>query len=49
MDGIERFNALNTKQQEYIKKVVLEDDEHDYYMMELDELLDELEDELQRI
>lgn len=49
MDGIERFEALTEKQQQYIRKVVLEDEEQDYYMMEVDELLDELEDELQRI
>lgn len=53
MDGIERFEKLTQEQQEYIRNLInteiYEDEDGDYYMYDLDDLLDELEDEYKEI
>lgn len=46
------MRKLNNAQQEYIENVVLKDlkdGDNDYYMMDLDDLIDELKDELDKL
>lgn len=50
---MEQFEKLNPAQQEYIYNLVhssvWEDDDNEYYMMEMDELIEEIQDELDKL
>lgn len=49
---MEEFNKLNPAQQEYIEKVVLDsiyETDDDYYMMDMDDLIQELREELDKL
>lgn len=50
---MEEFNKLNPAQQEYIEKLVSAsvygDDDNEYYMMDMEELIEELREELDKL